>query len=259
MECPNCRHENKDDATFCEKCGAQLISEKKKMSFFERRQAKERERIYILSKASLQEEDVKDIEDLDMGEVETIPKGKKDAVRKSTVVRFALSIVWLALSIVLIYVVGRLKFNDTLRVMLILFLFLICFTAGAFVIDYGYRMRMINAMCKSGFAIKKISYGKSPVMLLGDNFYDLKIKTKCDIAGCGAEMHIEEYNGEFIAVCNADRSHLRRLDCSALNPNSDKSVDESCSNVKEIDESEINSQAEQNKENAEVKSNGESQ
>ncbi|MDE7079346.1 MAG: hypothetical protein K2O95_04435, partial [Clostridia bacterium] len=98
-----------------------------------------------------------------------------------------------------------------------------------------------------------------PVMLLGDNFYDLKIKTKCDIAGCGAEMHIEEYNGEFIAVCNADRSHLRRLDCSALNPNSDKSVDESCSNVKEIDESEINSQAEQNKENAEVKSNGESQ
>ena len=232
MQCPNCRHENKDDATFCEKCGAQLISEKKKMSFFERRQAKEREKLYILSKASLQEDDIKDIRDLDMGEVESIPKGKKDQVKKTTALRLALSIIGLVISIILIYIVGRTKFNDTLRVMVILFLFLLCFTAGAYAIDYGYRMRMINAMCKSTFAIKKISYGKPPVMLLNDTFYDLKIKTKCDIAGCGAEMHIEEYNGEFIAVCNADRSHLRRLDCSVLNPSIDKSEKEGVSDAK---------------------------
>ena len=219
MECPNCRHENKDDTTFCEKCGAQLVSEKKRMSFFERRQAKERERLYIISKASLQEEDVKDIQDLDMGEVETVERGSKDAVKKSAALKLALSIIGLIVSIIVIYVVGRLKFNDTLRVTIILALFLLCFTAGAFSIDYGYRMRMINAMCKSNFAIKKISYGKPPVMLLNGKFYDLKIKTKCDIAGCSAEMHIEEYNGEFIAVCNENRSHLRRLDCSALNPN----------------------------------------
>ncbi|MDE5548862.1 MAG: zinc ribbon domain-containing protein [Clostridia bacterium] len=225
MQCPNCRHENKDDATFCEKCGAQLVSEKKKMSFFERRQAKERERLYILSKSSLQEEDVKDIKDLDMGEIETVVKGKKAQIKKSTAIGLALSIIGVIIGIVAIYIVGRLKFNNTLRVTVILALFLLCFTAGAFSIDYGYRMRIINAMCKSNFAIKKISYGKPPVMLLDDTFYDLKIKSKCDIAGCGATMHIEEYNGEFIAVCDADRSHLRRLDCSVLNKNSAKDCD----------------------------------
>ena len=225
MICPNCNHENKEGATFCEKCGAQLESEKKKLSFFERRQAKERERLFILSKASLQEEDVKDIQDLDMGEVETTPKGKKNQVKKSTALRLALSIVGLIIGIVAIYIVGRVKFNDTLRVVVILALFLGCFASGAFAIDYGYRMRMINAMCKSSFAIKKISYGKPPVMLVGDTFYELKIKSKCDVVGCGASMHIEEYNGEFIAVCDADRAHLRRLDCSALNPKSVKDCD----------------------------------
>ena len=40
-------------------------------------------------------------------------------------------------------------------------------------------------------------------------------------------MHIEEYNGEFIAVCDADRGHLRRLDCSLLNnKNAEQSKEE---------------------------------
>ena len=92
---------------------------------------------------------------------------------------------------------------------------------------------MIVAMCKSDFAVKKISYGKPPVMLVNGEFYDLSIKSKCDIEGCGAQMHIEEYNGEFIAVCNADRSHLRRLDCRALNPNS-KIAEENVENKEDI-------------------------
>ncbi|MDE7337519.1 MAG: zinc ribbon domain-containing protein, partial [Clostridia bacterium] len=189
MQCPNCKHENKEQATFCEKCGAQLESEKKKMSFFERRQAKERERIYILSKASLQEDDIKDIRDMDMGEVEALPKGKKDAIKKSAALRLALSILGVIIGVIAIYTVGRLKFNDTARVAVILVLFLLSFTAGAYAIDYGYRTKMILAMCKSDFAVKKISYGKPPVMLVNGMFYDLKIKSKCDMAGCGAEMH----------------------------------------------------------------------
>ena len=233
MQCPNCKHENKEHATFCEKCGAQLESEKKKMSFFERRQAKERERLYILSKASLQEEDLKDIRGLDMGEVEAISKGKKDSVKKSVILRLVLSIVSVIIGVVAIYIIGRLNFNNTARVAVILVLFLLTFTAGAYVIDYGYRTKMIVAMCKSDFAVKKISYGKPPVMLVNGEFYDLSIKSKCDIEGCGAQMHIEEYNGEFIAVCNADRSHLRRLDCRALNPNS-KIAEENVENKEDI-------------------------
>ena len=83
---------------------------------------------------------------------------------------------------------------------------------------------MVKAMCKSNFAVKKISYGKPPYMLSGNTFYALTIKTPCDIEGCGASMHIEVYNGEFIAVCDADRAHLRRLDCSLFNKNKQEQV-----------------------------------
>ena len=217
MQCPNCQHENKEGASFCEKCGAQLVSEKKRMSIFERRQAKEREKQYILSKASLQEEDVQDIRDLDMGEVETTAVCDKDKMKKVTTLKFVLSIIAIAVCIGLIYLLGRLQFNATARVALIFVVFVICATGGAYAIENGYKLRMIKAMCKSKFAVKKIGYGKPPYMLSGNTFYSLRIKTPCDIEGCGASMHIEEYNGEFIAVCDANRAHLRRLDCSALN------------------------------------------
>lgn len=224
MQCPNCQHENKDDVRFCEKCGAQLVSEKKRMSFFERRQAKEREKQYILSKASLQAEDLQDIRDLDMGEVEATAVCDKDKMKKVTSLKLALAIIAIVICVGLIFLLGRLQFNSTLRIALIFVIFVICATGGAFAIDNGYKLRMVKAMCKSNFAVKKISYGKPPYMLSGNTFYALTIKTPCDIEGCGASMHIEEYNGEFIAVCDADRAHLRRLDCSLFNKNKQEQV-----------------------------------
>ncbi|MDE6276417.1 MAG: zinc ribbon domain-containing protein [Clostridia bacterium] len=219
MQCPNCQHENKEGASFCEKCGAQLVSEKKRMSFFERRQARERERQYILSKASLQAEDLENIPDIDMGEVEATAECDKVKMKRLTTLKFVCSIIVIAVCIGLIFLLGKLQFNATARVALIFVVFVICACGGAYAIDNGYKLRVVNAMCKSNFAVKKISYGKPPYMLSGDTFYSLRIKTPCDI--CGASMHIEEYNGEFIAVCDADRGHLRRLDCSLLNKNKD--------------------------------------
>lgn len=219
MQCPNCKHENNEGVSFCEKCGAQLVEEKKRMSLFERRQAKEKERQYVLSKASLQESDLVDVKDLDMGEVEVTAVSSKSKLIKTTAVKFALSLLLVALCIILIFVIGKFKFNDTLRVALIFVVFVLCSVGGAFATDNGYKLRMIKAMCKSPFAVKKIGYGKPPYMLIGDTFYQLAIKSSCDVEGCGASMHIEEYNGEFIAVCDADRGHLRRLDCSLLNKN----------------------------------------
>lgn len=219
MQCPNCNHDNKEGASFCEKCGAQLVEAKKRMSLFERRAAKEKERQYILSKASLQAEDLQDLKDMDMGEVEATAVSDKSKMIKITALKLSLSIIVIAISIVLIFIIGKLKFNDTLRVVLIFIVFMLCSVGGAFAIDNGYKLRMIKAMCKSPFAVKKIGYGKPPYMLIGDTFYQLKITTPCDVEGCGASMHIEEYNGEFIAVCDADRGHLRRLDCSLLNKN----------------------------------------
>lgn len=219
MQCPNCQHENKEGASFCEKCGAQLISEKKRMSFFERRQAKEREKQYILSKASLQAEDLENIPDLDMGEVVATPVCDKAKMKRLTTLKFICSIIVITICIGLIFLLGKLQFNATARVALIFVVFVICAAGGAYAIDNGYKLRVVKAMSKSSFAVKKISYGKPPYMLLGNMFYSLSIKTPCDI--CGASLHIEEYNGEFIAVCDADRGHLRRLDCSLLNKNKD--------------------------------------
>ena len=235
MQCPNCQFENKEGASFCEKCGAQLISEKKRMSLFERRQAKEREKQYILSKASLQEEDLKDIRDIDMGEVEATTVCEKSKMKKLTTVKFVVSIVVIAICVGLIFLLGKLQFNATLRVALIFVVFLICACGGAYAIDNGYKLRMVKAMSKSEFAVKKISYGKPPYMLSGNTFYSLRIKTPCDIEGCGASMHIEEYNGEFIAVCDANRAHLRRLDCSLLNKSGSTQVENTKDNTQNVE------------------------
>lgn len=225
MQCPNCQHENKEGATFCEKCGAQLESEKKRLSFFERRQAREREKIYLMSKASLQAEDVENIGDYDMGEVRTKPVGDIKTLYKKSVAVLIASIIGIALCVLGIYVIGKLQFNDTLRVMIILAFFLACAVAGGYTIDYSYRVRMLKAMSKSNFAVKKLSYGKPPVMNIDGQCYELTLDAKCDIDGCGASMHIEEYNGEFIAVCDADRSHLRKLHCEVLRKSKDESAD----------------------------------
>ena len=222
MQCPNCHHENKEGVSFCEKCGAQLVAEKKRMSFFERRQAKEKERQYLLSKDSLQDDDLQDVKDMDMGEVAVTAVSNKSKMIKLTALKFSLSLVVIVICIALIFVIGKLKFNDTLRIVLIFILFLLCSIGGAYAIANGYKLRMIKAMCKSPFAVKKIGYGNPPYMLIGDTFYQLRISTPCDVEGCGASMHIEEYNGEFIAVCDADRGHLRRLDCSLLNKKDDE-------------------------------------
>ncbi|MDE6372743.1 MAG: zinc ribbon domain-containing protein, partial [Clostridia bacterium] len=171
MQCPNCQHENKEGASFCEKCGAQLVNEKKRMSFFERRQAKERERQYILSKASLQAEDLENIPDIDMGEVEATPVCDKIKMKRLTSVKFAVSIIVIAVCIGLIFLLGKLQFNATARVALIFVVFVICAGGGAYAIDNGYKLRIVNAMCKSNFAVKKISYGKPPYMLSGNTFY----------------------------------------------------------------------------------------
>ena len=238
MQCPNCQHENKEGASFCEKCGAQLVSEKKRMSLFERRQAKEREKQYILSKASLQAEDLENVQDMDMGEVEATPICDKSKMLKLTAIKFSIAIMVIAICVGLIFLLGKLQFNSTLRVALIFIVFVACATGGAYAIDNGYKLRMVKAMSKSEFAVKKISYGKPPYMLLGNTFYALTIKTSCDAEGCGASMHIEEYNGEFIAVCDVDRAHLRRLDCSALNKGKDaqESSEQKDSNISAVQE-----------------------
>lgn len=230
MECPNCHHDNKEGATFCEKCGAQLESEKKRLSFFERRQAKERERIYLMSKASLQAEDVENIGDYDMGEVTAKPVGEIKKLLTRATLFLVLSIIGIAVCVLAIYLIGKFDFNDTLRVVLILAFFLGCAVAGGYTIDLAYRVRMLKAMSKSNFAVKKLSYGKPPVMNVNGKCYELTLDAKCDIDGCGATMHIEEYNGEFIAVCDADRSHLRKLHCEVLKSREENSYDSKCEN-----------------------------
>lgn len=256
MQCPNCQHENKEGATFCEKCGAQLESEKKRLSFFERRQARERERIYLMSKASLQAEDVENIADYDMGEVTTKPIGEIKKILNKSVLFLVLSILGIAVCVAGIYVIGKLNFNDTLRVMLILILFLGCAVAGGYTIDYSYRVRMLKAMSKSNFAVKKLSYGKPPVMNIDGKCYELTLDAKCDIEGCGASMHIEEYNGEFIAVCDADRSHLRKLHCEVLRAQSTTDSVKTSEGSGEKTQSDVKEEAEKVKDGLDTEQNG---
>ena len=69
-------------------------------------------------------------------------------------------------------------------------------------------------------------------------------------------MHIEEYNGEFIAVCDADRSHLRKLHCEVLRAQSTTDSVNTSEGSGEKTQSEVKEEAEKVKDGLDTEQNG---
>ena len=69
-------------------------------------------------------------------------------------------------------------------------------------------------MRKSGRGIKKLRYAHPPVMLCDGKIYRLEPTEKCPV--CGAERHLEEFEGRQVLVCNADRGHIAVLSSEGL-------------------------------------------
>lgn len=212
--CPACGNSVRDEAKFCDRCGAPCPDPEKKLSYAERRAAKDRETQRILDASYLHPEQSPDRPAWDTQALTIRPVGKAKklyAVRMAACVCAALLIVGCMIGVVIL---RSAQMHNNLKLGITLGMFLISAASLAVILDFSYWLRSVHAMQKSTYAVQKISYGKPPWLLVGDTLYRLEPSLNCP--DCDSPTHIEQTDGILYVVCDTDRTHLFPIDPIAL-------------------------------------------
>ena len=90
--------------------------------------------------------------------------------------------------------------------------FVLLFCNGASVSNSSYFIARLNALKKQGLGLSKINYGKNPTAVYAGSVYEVSVSDTCPKCEQPTAMHIEQVQDMLVAVCNADRNHLFRLD-----------------------------------------------
>lgn len=219
--CPNCGFELRDDAKFCDRCGAQCESTDKKPNYFERRRAKERETQEILDKSYIHTEEIDHIESLDLS---ALTFKKRGTVKQRLAFTLTITIVCGLLIIGAmtgVYFIRTVSGHDNLKLLALLAMFIISAAALAIVVERSYYLRVLHSMKSSRFAVKKVIYAQPPQMCYDGVVYSVNLNTTCpacmrDEAHTENRLHVEEVEGTMIAVCGDNRSHLFKIDTVAI-------------------------------------------
>lgn len=213
-KCPVCSSNVEDDAKFCKHCGAELEINKKP-DWAQRRKAREEETQRAIDASYLHQEQLQDLQVVDAKElVLTKISTTKRALGKS-IVMIALGALIIAVCIVAFFIIKANSFNPTLMALCIIVGLGLAAFGLYLVVDNFYEARMLSAMSKTGFAIKKIKYGKPPKVNVEGMLYQLTLAGGCSQCACPTR-HIEEVAGQFVAVCDQDRSHLALIDTTII-------------------------------------------
>lgn len=208
MKCRVCGKEIEENSEFCRYCGASQ-KKKRKPTWSERKRQRERETEEIINKSRLTEKDVLLAVPVGTDGMEIRALGETHAQYVRCALLAALYLVVAAAALAGLVLLIRLDadgFSKTLRAVICFALLLVLAGFGASFADRFYSARVFSKMEKSGRAVKKVSYGKAPYVSENGKLYQLVFNVKC--VACGADVHIEEFDGRFYTVCNYDRTHL---------------------------------------------------
>lgn len=214
--CKHCGKEINDEDIFCPHCGAEIDSDKKKLNFLERREEREREKQFILSKASLQSDDVKQAPLWNIDDLFIQKKVEAKKAKSTAIVRIIIELIVAIACIVLDEIIARgtEELNSNIKLLVIFATFIIIAICVAFFISDLHYLQTLNKMAKSNVAIKKMKYGEDPTMYHDGVLYELSTKASCP--NCRSENHIEEFEGGLYVVCNTNRTHLYKIDTIKL-------------------------------------------
>ena len=214
MKCRVCGREIGDEEQFCKYCGAEQKRKRKRLTWAERRRKNEIETKEYIAKASLQKDEVDEAQCESATAVTATRIDSVDGYCRKTI---ALTAVFAALAVAALAALVLIRYaemDDTLTVVIAFVLLVVAAYGAASFAERLYAARALTAMRKSGRGIKKIRYAHAPVMICDGAVYRLDVTRKCPV--CGADRHIEDFEGRQVIVCNADRGHLAVLDSEGL-------------------------------------------
>lgn len=214
MKCRVCGREIGDEEQFCKYCGAEQKRKRKRLTWAERRRKNEIETKEYIAKASLQKDEVDEAQCESATAVTATRIDSVDGYCRKTI---ALTAVFAALAVAALAALVLIRYaemDDTLTVVIAFVLLVVAAYGAASFAERLYAARALTAMRKSGRGIKKIRYAHAPVMICDGAVYRLDVTRKCPV--CGADRHIEDFEGRQVIVCNADRGHLSVLDSEGL-------------------------------------------
>lgn len=213
-KCPVCSGNVEDDAKFCKHCGAELTINKKP-DWAERRRVREEETKQAIEASFIHQEQLQGLDKVEARDLVLTPISTiKQALGKS-IALIATGAIIIVACIVVFFILKARSFNVTLMALCIMVGLGLAAFGLYLVVDNVYSARMLQAMSKSDFAIKKIKYGKAPRVNVRGKLYQLTLAGGCNQCGCKTR-HIEEVAGQFVAVCDQDRSHLALIDTTSI-------------------------------------------
>lgn len=210
MKCAKCGAEIKDGEKKCPECGEKRPGY---FNFIKRRQLREQETAEILEKSYIHEEDVAAA---GVSGLSVRYRGKVSEELARSGIKLGISVLFMCACIAVIAIRQYTKLLDGLDTLgtaiVLLGAFLLLFGNGASVANSSYFIARLNALKKQGLGVSKINYGKNPTAVYAGNVYEVSVSDTCPKCEQPTAMHIEQVQDMLVAVCNADRNHLFRLD-----------------------------------------------
>ena len=214
MKCPQCGTEMKEGEKKCPECGAKRPGY---FNFIKRRQLREQETAEILEKSYIRQEDVAES---GVSALRVVYRGtvKEELTRVSIKLAISVLLMGACIAVIAIRQYTELMADlDTVGTAIVLLgAFLLLFGNGAAAANAGYYLARLNALKKQGMAASKINYGKNPTAVYAGNVYEVSVTDACPKCEQPTAMHIEQVQDMLVAVCNADRNHLFKLEKAAV-------------------------------------------
>lgn len=210
MKCPECGTEMKDGEKKCPNCGAKRPGY---FNFIKRRQLREKETAEILERSYIHKEDVSKTQ---VTQLRVTYRGTLNEEFARAGIKTAVSALFMLCCITVIALRQYTELLDGLdtigTAIVLLGAFLLLFGNGASVANSAYYLAKLNALKKQGVGVSKISYGKNPTAVYAGRVYEVAVAEGCPACASPTAMHIEQVQDMLVAVCNADRNHLYKLD-----------------------------------------------
>ena len=183
MKCRVCGREIGDEEQFCKYCGSEQKRKRKRLTWGERKRKNEAETKEFIAKASLQAEEVKEAAEESSASVRAILVDGAEKYCRKSVALMVLFALLTAAAFAALVLIRFAEMNDTLTVVI------------------AFALLIVAAYCAASFAERLYAARLEPT-------------EKCPV--CGAERHLEEFEGRQVLVCNADRGHIAVLSSEGL-------------------------------------------